>query len=273
MIVTSAEGRALLAAIVADPEDVSVRLVYADWCEENGQGERSEFIRVQCELAAMPRRVAELAWESAQDFPTLSESIEPEDCEAFDRAELLWRRSRELLEAHHKDWAAPAGLPCWVNWDGSVTVHREGSSGESVYSSSVRFGRGFIEEVHCCLADWVAHGPRLVRACPLLSVRPSDKRPRTDYPRDGTGRFVASAAYPAFFWWRALGGGAPERDYDLPAELFDLLPVSRENVLEGLNPTAVMAGYFGDAPEGAEAEAHAALSTACLAWARSSPPA
>ncbi|MCI0461263.1 MAG: TIGR02996 domain-containing protein [Gemmataceae bacterium] len=43
---------ALLQAISwADPYDDDPRLIYADWFEENGQAERAELIRVQCELA------------------------------------------------------------------------------------------------------------------------------------------------------------------------------------------------------------------------------
>jgi uncharacterized protein (TIGR02996 family) len=38
---------ALLAAVVASPDDDLPRLVYADWCEENGEPERAEFIRLQ----------------------------------------------------------------------------------------------------------------------------------------------------------------------------------------------------------------------------------
>ena len=38
---------ALLAAVVANPADDLPRLVYADWCEENGDAERAEFIRLQ----------------------------------------------------------------------------------------------------------------------------------------------------------------------------------------------------------------------------------
>jgi uncharacterized protein (TIGR02996 family) len=40
---------ALLAAIRADPDDDTARLVYADWLQENGQSERGEFIRAQIE--------------------------------------------------------------------------------------------------------------------------------------------------------------------------------------------------------------------------------
>ncbi len=49
-----------LEAVLADPDDDFVRLVYADWLEEHGQPERAAFIRVQIELAKVaeddPRR-------------------------------------------------------------------------------------------------------------------------------------------------------------------------------------------------------------------------
>jgi uncharacterized protein (TIGR02996 family) len=44
--------QALLTAILANPDDDAPRLIYADWLDENGQPERAEFIRVQCELAS-----------------------------------------------------------------------------------------------------------------------------------------------------------------------------------------------------------------------------
>jgi uncharacterized protein (TIGR02996 family) len=42
---------ALLKAVIAEPDDDSPRLIYADWLEENGQEARAEFIRVQVALA------------------------------------------------------------------------------------------------------------------------------------------------------------------------------------------------------------------------------
>ncbi|HYT94378.1 MAG TPA: TIGR02996 domain-containing protein [Gemmataceae bacterium] len=44
----------LLHAIVEQPEDDGVRLVYADWLEEHGRPERADFIRLQIELARLP---------------------------------------------------------------------------------------------------------------------------------------------------------------------------------------------------------------------------
>lgn len=42
---------ALLKAIQADPDDELSRLALADWLDDNGDPQRAEFVRVQCELA------------------------------------------------------------------------------------------------------------------------------------------------------------------------------------------------------------------------------
>jgi len=45
---------ALLAAVLAAPDDDLPRLVYADWVEEQGEPDRAAFIRAQIELARTP---------------------------------------------------------------------------------------------------------------------------------------------------------------------------------------------------------------------------
>lgn len=47
------DADALLRAIVANPDDDTARLVYADWLQENGRAEEGEFVRTQCRLAAL----------------------------------------------------------------------------------------------------------------------------------------------------------------------------------------------------------------------------
>src|SRR4051812_26377180 len=42
---------ALEAAIVAQPDEDTPRLAYADWLDEHADPDRAEFIRVQCRLA------------------------------------------------------------------------------------------------------------------------------------------------------------------------------------------------------------------------------
>lgn len=45
----------LLRAILANPREDTVRLVYADWLQENGDEPHAELIRVQCELERKPK--------------------------------------------------------------------------------------------------------------------------------------------------------------------------------------------------------------------------
>ncbi len=56
----TSDGDALFRAICDQPAEDTPRLVYADWLEENGQPERAEFIRLQCE-----------AWNLCPAYPTL----------------------------------------------------------------------------------------------------------------------------------------------------------------------------------------------------------
>jgi uncharacterized protein (TIGR02996 family) len=51
-----------LEAIRETPDDDAPRLVYADWLDDHGQADRAEFIRVQCELAHLPR-TSDRYWE------------------------------------------------------------------------------------------------------------------------------------------------------------------------------------------------------------------
>src|SRR5689334_12540997 len=48
----SRDERTLLEHIRLEPEDDTLRLVYADWLEENADADRAEFIRLQVESAS-----------------------------------------------------------------------------------------------------------------------------------------------------------------------------------------------------------------------------
>jgi uncharacterized protein (TIGR02996 family) len=70
-----------LQALLAEPEDDTLRLAMADWLDENDQPARAEFIRVQIELArGVPAR---------------------------ERRCQLELRQCELLKAHEDEWVAP----------------------------------------------------------------------------------------------------------------------------------------------------------------------
>ncbi|MBY0458184.1 MAG: TIGR02996 domain-containing protein, partial [Gemmataceae bacterium] len=85
-----------LQALLAQPDEDTLRLAMADWFEENDQPARAEFVRVQVELArGVPDR---------------------------DRKRELELRQRDLLMAHDGAWVAPLAkvLQCkpgeWGGW-------------------------------------------------------------------------------------------------------------------------------------------------------------
>lgn len=75
-----------LEAIRDAPEDDLPRLVFADWLDENGQPDRAEFIRVQCELAKLTF--------GHPDYYS------------------LWSRSEEIFREHRPNWEVtlPEGI-------------------------------------------------------------------------------------------------------------------------------------------------------------------
>ena len=75
------DGAGLFQAILDDPEDTGLRLVYADWLEEHGDADRAEFIRVQCRLA-----------EIGDDHPEWAE---------------LKARETALFVRHENEWLGP----------------------------------------------------------------------------------------------------------------------------------------------------------------------
>src|SRR5687768_4091442 len=46
----------LIAAIVADPDNDTLRMVYADWLEEHGHSDRGEFLRLQVQALSPSAR-------------------------------------------------------------------------------------------------------------------------------------------------------------------------------------------------------------------------
>jgi uncharacterized protein (TIGR02996 family) len=72
------DGDALRRAVIANRDDDTPRLIYADWLDENGQSDRATFIRAQVEAAR------------AEPFSPAARNAE--------------RRADGLLKLHRKDW-------------------------------------------------------------------------------------------------------------------------------------------------------------------------
>jgi uncharacterized protein (TIGR02996 family) len=141
------DGAMLLAAILADADgsadDDTRRLVYADWLDENGQGERAELIRVQVELERMRA-------DDEADDPASGNR----QAAWIDRRASLTRRELELLP----------------DFERALRSH---------YAVRMAFGvaRGFAEEVRCPAEDWLRHAGAVLRECPVRRVVITDRNP------------------------------------------------------------------------------------------------
>lgn len=184
---TATDESALLTAIVAHPGDDTPRLVYADFLDEQAaeRGEplpcpRSEFIRVQCEIArletdpdAVTGRVkGRLGNQPSAGFVRLA------DCRA---------RERELLERHELEWRGARPCPkcegrktagrtdgAAMYWADCLECDGSGVVGELVqrgtrWLHNVTFRRGFLHRVECPhLSDAIRSGDSRVQTTAWL---------------------------------------------------------------------------------------------------------
>lgn len=210
---TAATDReALLRPILENPADDCARLVFADFLEEQGEGERAEFIRVGCELV---RR------------DNLFLVGHPRD--------VLSRRERSLL------------LTNWLKWTPRLSTD---SSFEVILSKrwtftgtpACEFRRGFVDAITLPLDLFLKHAKDIFAREPVTRVTLSDRVPLTNQnDRNLFGYFR-----------RVPGSIFGSDNSDLPPELFDLLIeglTTKDNPLHGweqlwrdyVNPEAAVA--------------------------------
>jgi uncharacterized protein (TIGR02996 family) len=164
--VTVGDEPELLRRVLDDPDEDTHRLVYADWLDENGQAERAEFIRVQCEIAGLKDPHSGLGLQldlltDLQNVRPLPTKNEKKKCGC--RHCTLRRREQELY-ATSADWLLPT-LPDAV--DGVVIEQHE-------YDIGVGFvgllRRGFVNAITCPAADWLEHGDAVLSRHPVRRV-------------------------------------------------------------------------------------------------------
>lgn len=150
-VVPGVEGQAvsdedaLLRAILDRPDDDLPRLVLADWLDEHGEGERAEFIRVQCAIWRLGHAAS---WTCACD------SSVGVVCEWCQDREPLQRRERTLFGAIWDRWFVLPELQ---------SPHPSFAPITMVYDLETRrleyhIRRGFVESVACDLRTF-AGGP------------------------------------------------------------------------------------------------------------------
>jgi uncharacterized protein (TIGR02996 family) len=133
---------AFLRAITANPEDDVLRLVYADWLEEQGDP-RAEFLRLDCALAGKAERIMETAATKAR-WQELRENFDPS---------WLIRIARPPLENCQFRFRCPKK---WASLQ--VTDHEEvrfcDNCRENVYyCTSISEAKGHARLGHCVAVD------------------------------------------------------------------------------------------------------------------------
>ncbi|HVL11075.1 MAG TPA: TIGR02996 domain-containing protein [Gemmata sp.] len=124
------DGDALFAAVLAEPDEDTPRLVYADWLEENDRPTRAEFIRVQVAAARAPTR------------------------------EVL-ASEKTLLAKHEEEWLAPLKVPGGPLEGGAGAQFRRGFV-EVVWLSA----RAFLDRAAGLFAQAPVRELRVTRATP-----------------------------------------------------------------------------------------------------------
>ncbi len=132
------DGEALRRAVLAEPDEDTPRLIYADWLDENGQGDRAAFIRDQIEAVR------------ADPFGVQSRNAS--------------KRAAELRKKHRTEWWRPIREACQRQYPDFVAVQVSEAQANplpDVVPVLVQFERGFVEhltthpDVFCRVAESV----------------------------------------------------------------------------------------------------------------------
>jgi uncharacterized protein (TIGR02996 family) len=135
---------AFIAAIRANPDDDTVRLAYADYLEESGQGERAAFIRGQIELEAIRRAAPHLRPPETIKLPKM----------AGRGRQLTTLADRFQLIVHEMLEGTPWGLT------------KDGFRG----GQSCTISRGFLDSGTCSSADWIRLGDATLAKHPVRKL-------------------------------------------------------------------------------------------------------
>jgi uncharacterized protein (TIGR02996 family) len=118
------EREALLRAVCENPDDDTPRLVFADWLQENGEEERAEFIRVQCEaarLAANERRRLRKLVRRAGELESQHGARWFDELPLANSEHIEWVRNDGWLDGEAFDRGFPARL--FVQTAGTLAKH------------------------------------------------------------------------------------------------------------------------------------------------------
>jgi uncharacterized protein (TIGR02996 family) len=156
---------AFVSAVLAHPDDDTVRLVAADFLEENGDADRAAFIRVQCALAQLE--------DGGQGKSSGAEELR-QKVRAFLRPLSTFRLLRAVEACPELVRMTPParGAP-------PLAIPQVQGAERLVWR------RGFVEAVVCPAAEWLRHGAAVRARQPVRDVTLTrcDALPRDEWYR------------------------------------------------------------------------------------------
>jgi uncharacterized protein (TIGR02996 family) len=203
------EADGFLQAIIAEPDDDTHRLVYADWLDEHGQPERADLIRIQCALARL-----------RYDDDAVSE---------------LQAREYRLLARHLPRWREQMGYPHARVRRGFVEEAPIDHPPSFVEDGGKQFASHPIREVDFGCQEATGWG-KDVAACPWLSRIETLRLPQHRSCWTDLSDFIAILSSPHLTNVTTLDAGGGHRYGD--AGLREILGTSRRKAgrKDGLLP-------------------------------------
>jgi uncharacterized protein (TIGR02996 family) len=194
----------LLRLVCAHKASDGPRLAYAAFCEANGEGERAEFVRVQCELARGPEgihcsRVA-ISRQGEFDCRPIGGEPMPAPGERVTARVLTGVPSRRVWmtftgvvrERRADEWGGSFLIDNALgrDWTAVLSARERELDGSTCLDAEVArliawgmrpsWGRGFVAAVICTAKDWLAHADALLAEHPVehctLTTRPECTR-------------------------------------------------------------------------------------------------
>lgn len=151
IVMADTDEAGLLHDICFHPDDMSLRLIFADYCEDKGDMVRAEFIRTSVEL----HQIEQESIERQGYLDSLNSAISsPVDWRLHYQRQKLVNHCDHLLDvarsldiSNHDSWVFQPAWMGHVNWIG-----------------------GFVGKIMLAMQDWIKHGVYAVLRYPIQSL-------------------------------------------------------------------------------------------------------
>jgi uncharacterized protein (TIGR02996 family) len=228
------EQAMLLKAIVDQPEEDTLRLVYADWLDENDQANHAEFIRKQIDYSKPPPikpKCSPFGVMLRTTIPILGAVSSTKDFKEYKAALSQWNHDhavyKSLPEQIHKLW-------CEKTWssapDEFVYMRNTPTTHHTEYweykqnreQFAITYYRGFPDSLSSTIHGFMKCGKLILSLNPINRFKILYKHPKSNI---GEAHWtIENTTSPLDL----IFPGPMNREHRLPHTIFNLLPTSEQ---------------------------------------------